>query len=130
MKLAALLLATLLVAAGCARDGDDDARATTGAAPSSSEAPTTAPTTTVPPLGCPEPVDGRPADAGPYAVGRQVANYIDPARDTEPSPASGRAPTTGRVLPVAVLYPALGTPGVAVTDGAEPAAASSHAPSR
>lgn len=126
MKLAALLLATLLVAAGCARDGDDDARASTGASPSPSAAPTTASTTasttTVPPLGCPEPVDGRPADAGPYAVGRQVANYIDPARDTEPSPASGRAATTGRVLPVAVLYPALGTPGAPVTDGAEPAA--------
>ena len=121
MRPAALLLVTLLVAAGCAGgsggDASDDGAPTTAAA-SASTASTTSPPTTVPDVGCPEPFDGQPADAGPFAVGRQVVNYVDPSRRTEPPTSSGRPPTAGRVLPVVLLYPAVGDPAAAVSDGA------------
>lgn len=122
-----LVVLALLVAAGCSTG--DDARADTDSADSASTtaapiaaAPTTAaPTTAVPDLGCPDPVDGAPRDAGPYAVGRLQANYVDPSRPTEPSAASGRPATPGRVLPVVVLYPAADDAATPITDGAEPA---------
>lgn len=124
MKLAALAAAALLVVAGCA-GGDGD----TGASGAGDDDPTTTSTaapTTVPETGCPEPVDGEPADAGPYAVGRTAVNYVDPSRRTEPPPASGRPATAGRALPVSVLYPAEGDPAAAISDGA--AAAPGHFP--
>lgn len=125
MKLAAVLLATALVLVGCA-GGDDDAATAEGrsvdtSAPDRSTT-SSAPPTTLVDLGCPTPVGAQPADAGPYAVGRRLVNYVDPSRRTEPSAASGRPATAGRVLPVAILYPALGDPAGAVTDGADPAA--------
>jgi predicted dienelactone hydrolase len=114
----AVLAAALLLAAGCAGGGDDDASGSSTSATPSSSVTSTVPPTTVPQLGCPEPVDGRPADAGPFAVGRLQANYVDPSRRTEPPAASGRPATAGRVLPVVVLYPSVGDPAAPVTDGA------------
>jgi predicted dienelactone hydrolase len=114
----ALLAAALLLAAGCAGGGDDDASGSSTSVTSSSAVSSTLPPTTVPELGCPDPVAGSPASAGPFAVGRLQANYVDPSRRTEPSAVSGRPATAGRVLPVVVLYPALGDPASPVTDGA------------
>ena len=122
MKLATLLLAALLVTAGCAGSDSDDTAAVARDRDATTTTAVDRSTTTVPDTGCPEPVDSRPADAGPYAVGRAVVNYVDPSRRTEPSPASARQASAGRVLPVAVLYPAVGDPASAVVDDAAAAA--------
>ncbi len=127
---AVAMCAAVLAIAACAggheaTPGDGDATPSS-ADPQTSPVPpsSAAPPTTVPATGCPEPRDGHPADAGPYAVGRTAYRFVDTSRRTEPPADSGGAATSSRVIPVIVLYPAVGDPGGvgSFSDGADPAA--------
>lgn len=134
MKPGALLLAVLVIAAGCASGrADSDATPTTSSTAAESAGPTTtsstssSSTTAVPvEVECPEPLHGgegqlEPADSGPYAVGRAEVVYVDASRRTEPPPGSAAPASAARTLPVVVLFPAAGAPGGVIIDNADPA---------
>lgn len=139
MKSRALLLAVLVIAAGCASGrADSDATPTSSSTTPSSAGPTTtsstttssttaSPTTTAPvEVECPEPLHGgagqfEPADSGPYAVGRAEVVYVDASRRTEPPPGSPAPASPARTLPVVILFPAAGVPGGAIVENADPA---------
>ncbi len=108
-----LVASVVVVLALAACSGTED-RADAGTSPSTTaeatSSTTTASTSTVPADACDPPMATGAQAPGTYAVGRQLRTYVDVARPTQADDSRGVPAEPERTLPVAVLYPARGTP--------------------